>query len=513
MPASVAASQRSKNSYRAVANDSMIDEHLFGSLRKNGCKNSDTEILITGKDSVMVRTKIGYDSTKKAVDAAVISASELHSIKGTAENLSAAEAIERKKRNEASQQERMERSQQRRMKMQDMEEERKKRDLASEFDQEIETQKSSVLGKAQAMIDEDNDNVKEMNKMVLYSKVVTVRDAQLQEKRFIQSERAHEEKQLDQMMELERLKALKMYEERNQKRAVDQLRGAAIIVDQIKDRQVQRMQEEERRDQESKFILRQIEAIKDEEVEQQKQKVVASKKLMEEVAAVNATSMKIKDSKLISDKIEDQRVIQYQKDKDLRERKVEQEKQAEKAAKEAEVERLRGQQQKAADKKGEMDALRAKRANESAERAARDKEHLEKKRCEARNADMVEARNRQQQEKVRRLAEQAQFEREEFERIIEVQMQQEDIERRKTEEEKRVRLAHCEELKDQIMAREEKSLQERRNILEEGNGYRASMVEDHRKLEKIKEKKIKLLQKVGVPEKYWSELSRKKINL
>merc|ERR1712112_143539 len=170
---------------------------------------------------------------------------------------------------------------------------------------------------------------------------------------------------------------------------------------------------------------------------------------------------KIKDSKLISDKIEDQRVIQYQKDKDLRERKVEQEKQAEKAAKEAEDERLRGQQQK----------------------------------------------------KVRRLAEQAQFEREEFERIIEVQMQQEDIERRKTEEEKRVRLAHCEELKDQIMAREEKSLQERRNILEEGNGYRASMVEDHRKLEKIKEKKIKLLQKVGVPEKYWSELSRKKINL
>eukprot|EP00397_Hematodinium_sp_SG-2012_P033646 GEMP01035976.1.p1 GENE.GEMP01035976.1~~GEMP01035976.1.p1 ORF type:complete len:515 (+),score=164.72 GEMP01035976.1:290-1834(+) len=514
MPTSIAGSHRSsKNSYRAVADNAVIEEHLFGSLKKTSGKNSDIEIAIVGKDTVQVRKKFGCQSKRKEADAAVISASELHALQSQAQNLSKEESEEQQRRHAALQAERMEKSQARRAKMEDMEEERKKKTMASELDTEMEAQRSSVLEKAKAMLDEDNDDVKEMNKMVLYSKVVTVRDAQVQEKRYIQSERAFEEKQLDQMMELERLKALKMYEERNLKRADDQHRGAQIIIDQIKDRQVQRMQQEEHRDMERKFILQQISSIKDEEVEQQKQKVVASKKLMEEVEQANRTSMQIKDSKLIAERLEAQRVLKYQKNKELRARRAEEEKMAEKAKKEAEVDRMRGMQEKAADKAAEMDALRAKRANESAERAAREKEQHDKTRVEARNAELIQARKHQQQEKERRLAEQAKFERDEFERIIEVQMQQEDAERSRQVAEKRIRLAHCEELKDQIAAREEKALQDRRNALEQGNIVRAQLMVERRKLEKIKDKKISNLQKVGVPEKYWSELARKKISV
>ena len=36
---------------------------------------------------------------------------------------------------------------------------------------------------------------------------------------------------------------------------------------------------------------------------------------------------------------------------------------------------------------------------------------------------------------------------------------------------------------------------------------------ERKKLEKIKERKIAQLQKAGVPEKYWSELARKKISV
>merc|ERR1719230_2295602 len=170
------------------------------------------------------------------------------------------------------------------------------------------------------MMDEEMDDVKHMNQMMLYSKVVTIRDAQIQEKRMVQSEREEEDRQLDMMMEIERLKALKMYEEREKARLDDQRRGAQVIVEQIKDRQAPRMREEESRDQERAFILKQIEALKAEEVEQQKQKKMAAARLMNEVNAANTAAMKIKEEKMLGEKLEEQKIIDYQENKEARER-------------------------------------------------------------------------------------------------------------------------------------------------------------------------------------------------
>ena len=63
------------------------------------------------------------------------------------------------------------------------------------------------------------------------------------------------------------------------------------IIEQIKERQAQRLREEEQRDQERAFILKQIDAMRDEEVEQQKSKRVAAAKLMEEVAVATAIAV------------------------------------------------------------------------------------------------------------------------------------------------------------------------------------------------------------------------------
>merc|ERR1719284_1718556 len=150
---------------------------------------------------------------------------------------------------------------------------------------------------------------------------------------------------------------------------------------------------------------------------------------------------------------------------------------------------------------------------EAAERAARSKEEAERKRQEEIQNELDIARRRQQAEKERRLGEQAKFERDEFERIIEVQMQQEEAERQRQAEEKSMRIQHSQELRSQIAAREEKSYQERRDFLEEGNTVRATIGAERKKLEKIKTRKIDELKKCGVPEKYWAELARKKISI
>merc|ERR1719158_1036853 len=332
--------------------------------------------------------------------------SELNRLRDNATLLTKEQELEMQRRRDEAQAERLRKSRERKEKMMQMEEERKKNALLTGGDKENRAQTNSVLEKAKQMMDEEMDDVKHMNQMMLYSKVVTIRDAQIQEKRAVQGELEEEERQLDMMMEIERLKALKMYEEREKARLDDQRRGSQVIVEQIKDRQAQRMREEEARDQERAFILKQIEALKEEEVEQQKAKKMAAGRLMAEVNAANSAAMKIKEDKMLAEKLEDQKILDYERDRERRERELEEEKARVAAEKEQETARLRAQQEKAQDKAAEMDALRAKRAVEAAERVAREKEQQERARLEAINKELAIARQMQQAEKERRLAEQ-----------------------------------------------------------------------------------------------------------
>ena len=64
-----------------------------------------------------------------------------------------------------------------------------------------------------------------MNQMVLYSKVVTIRDKQLAENKRLESEWIEEQKKLDLMMEIERLKGLQAEEDREANRAAARLVG------------------------------------------------------------------------------------------------------------------------------------------------------------------------------------------------------------------------------------------------------------------------------------------------
>ena len=98
-----------------------------------------------------------------------------------------------------------------------------------------------------------------MNQMTLYAKVVTVRDKQLEENKVLESEWVREQKRLDLMMEIERLKSLKAEDEREQLRMEAQKRGAQVIIEQIKDREGIRMKEREQIERESAQMLRNIE--------------------------------------------------------------------------------------------------------------------------------------------------------------------------------------------------------------------------------------------------------------
>lgn len=122
----------------------------------------------------------------------------------------------------------------RKEKMLRMEEERKKRVPPSETEQLKNEADQGNLSRAQYMLEEELDDVKHMNQMMLYSKCVTIRDAQIEEKKHIMEEEDEEARKLDLMMEIERIKALEAYEERETRRGEDRLRGAAILKKQAR---------------------------------------------------------------------------------------------------------------------------------------------------------------------------------------------------------------------------------------------------------------------------------------
>jgi len=524
MPGSVAgvsvsgvsnASGRSGRSgvYRTINRTAQVDESLFGDANKTHLPAP------PGAASPEIAAKARKKgvppgaSPKGSEMAVVIGASELNRLRENARMLTKEEEIAERARQAEAYAERMQKSAARKEKIQRMEEERKKNVQPTEFEKAARQQKNTVLARAKELQTQDQDDVKHMNQMMLYSKIVTIRDAQIEEKRQIQQEKEDEEKQLDAMMEIDRLKALKTYEVREKERMEQQRNGAKVIIEQIKDRQAHRMREEDIRDQERGFVLKQIEALKVEEAEQARQKKIAGEKLLAEVHAVNSAAMKIKEDKMLAERLEEQKIIEYREAKELREREMEAEKLRVAAEKEAETARLRAMQEKAADKASEMDALRAKRATEAAERAARIRDKAQRDKQEAMNKELADARLLQQAEKERRLGEQAKFERDEFDRIINVQMEQEGAERQRQADERSKRVDHSQELRRQIVAREEKSYQERRDFLEEGNAVRATVATDRKQLESIKAQKIAQLKKEGVPEKYWAELAKKKISI
>ena len=361
------------------------------------------------------------------------------------------------------------------------------------------------------MMDENHDDVKHMNQMMLYSKVVTIRDRQLEESKRLEGEWVDEQKRLDLMMEIERLKSLKLQEEREVLRKQAQKKGSLVIIDQIKERELDRIKEQEMREREMQQMVRQAEQVKKDEL-----LIVAAKKdrairMMGEVEVANKRAIDVKDQRKKEEKDLEQQIVDYNRSKAQREEEKLADVKRVKEEKEREVARLRELQEKAADRQSEIDALRAKRAFEEGERVARERERKDLEHKHSVLRDMEEARQRQFLEREQRLSEQAKQERDEFLRIIHKQKEVEESERRIEEEKKDVLKKHSNQLRTQIHTNDEQGKQDRLDYLEEGRKIRQKIDDERVKIEAIKQKKLGELGALNIPEKYAAELAKKKI--
>lgn len=141
-------------------------------------------------------------------------------------------------------------------------------------------------------------------------------------------------------MEIDRIKALKAYEERERRRAEEQKKGASIIVEQIREREQERIREEERRDMERQQMMAELERLQGEvgahhrtvaglgrvamavsdgrvcrpisqEMRAREAGKAKARKLMEEVMVTNRQQLEMKKLSKQEELEEDMRIAEY----------------------------------------------------------------------------------------------------------------------------------------------------------------------------------------------------------
>lgn len=439
----------------------------------------------------------------------------MHELMGMQHNsviLTASEKAARKRAADKSKEMSIRKAKQRKDRMLSMEEDKKKRAPQLSQSEMMENENNNILlAHAKQAMDEELDDVKHMNQMMLYAKCVTIRDAQVKEKERRRGEEEEEHKRLDKAMEVERIRTLQMYQEREQLRCQEQRVGAQVIVQQISEREAERIRQQELREQEAQAMIQRIKELELREEEERQQKVVAGRKLLEQVMEANNAQARAKLRKKQQELEEDKKIAEYIKAKEGREASKEAEAERVKQEKEMEVARLRAQQEKAQDRQAQVDELRAKRYQEAKDRAWRKTQLAIAQKKESMKEEIAHARELQRREKAQRMTEQALQEREEYNRVLGWNRKQTAIDGEKSMAQRHHNLDHREDILHQIRVNEEEKSIARSKFLADGSTVAMQAEVDKRQLLKIKQQKLELLRQAGVPEKYRAELAKKKV--
>jgi len=381
----------------------------------------------------------------------------------------------------------------------------------SDIDLENIEKNKEIMQRAQEKIDLGNDLVKNMNKYVLYSKVAIIREKQLHQKKDIVDEGKKLVEKLDIISEIERLKDLQRNEEKEEWRHEQRIHGKMIIVDQMKEREMDRVRAKEKVKKEKVELLHNIHVLEEEDKRKAELKKIQDEVTMKEMIDANRRAIENKESKKREARELQEKIDQYRMVKALKEEEELSGKKKIQAEKEMETKKLRDKQEKTNDMNSEFDALRARRAYEENERISRQREITEYEVRKKKVDDLLEFNSRQKLDKELKLAEQAKLNQEEYNRIIEKQLKNLENDKKKEEDKKKTLLDHNQELRRQIKEREEVERLKRREILEDGRMLKQKLQGEKERVENMKEKKISEIKDMNVAEKYYVDLEKFKV--
>lgn len=363
-------------------------------------------------------------------------------------------------------------------------------------------QNNKIRERAHKIFEENLDEVKEMNKLVLYAKVANIRDKQIETQKKIKALEKKRNEKLNILSEIERLKDLRKREIEEEKRALKKKEGGEIIKEQIKYNEKKKELEKEmiKKEYEDNLLLqKRIEEENDIKIMKTKK---MGEKLIKDILEANKNFIENKKLKKLKEIEEDKKLLEYNKKKAQEEELKIIKLKNEQKKKELEMIKLRENQKKAIDYKNILDKLLLRRSYESSERAERKKEKENMLKKKKMWDDLIEQNKNLIKIKQLEKIENYEKEKKEFftitnrlERDIEIETIQKNKYKNKLSN-------HNFELLKLIKEKEEDKKLKRREILEEGRIIKQNNERYINRIEQIKRKKIKGLELLNVNPNY-----------
>ncbi|KAK5868373.1 hypothetical protein PBY51_009398 [Eleginops maclovinus] len=386
---------------------------------------------------------------------------------------------------------------------------RQENQALTELELEARNRAQHLVERANYLRMEQEDEIRQLNQLILGAQCQATRDAQMEEKKQIQTELTEEEQRLDAMMEVERRQALETVDKIDKLRKQQRIDGMLKISEQIQRQQEEKQLQEEAKELEKQQARDQQEKRNLEDLKALEKKREKQQHLQEEIMRINTETVKAKERRKEAETQADMRDMEYLKRKMERDAEREEQQRRLNKEKELEIARLRARQQKAKDYKAEQDALRARRNQEFLDRDWRRKQKVLAVKNALEAEKLMAARNEQVRCKEHFLSIEAGREKAEFERVLSAQQQA--IVKIKEEEERRRQRSnrHAEAIRNQVKEQELSAVAKRSETFKESDRLMEEARQRRLRLDEIKEKKLQELKATGLPDKYCSEVERK----
>ncbi|XP_032174632.1 cilia- and flagella-associated protein 45 isoform X5 [Mustela erminea] len=376
---------RNRTRYRTKAVSSEVDESLFGGVKPQA--QSDSPIVLL-RDKHAIRktlTALGLENKPETIqlitrdmvrelivpakdpsgESLIMSPEEFERIKSASHVLTREELEAREQAFKKEKEAIVDAVTKRKKIMKQKEMARRNSEKLSDLEEAAQERARSLLQRASALRMEQEEELKDMSKIILNAKCHAIRDAQILEKQLIQRELDAEERRLDQMMEVERQKSIQRQEELDRKRREERIRGRRHIVEQMEKNEEERSLLAEQREQEKEQMLGYMEQLQEEDLRDMERRHQEKLKMQAEIKRINDENQKQKAELLAQEKLADQMVMEFTKKKMAREAEFEAEQERIRREKEKEIARLRAMQEKAQDYQAEQGSERADREGEA----------------------------------------------------------------------------------------------------------------------------------------------------
>jgi hypothetical protein len=314
-------------------------------------------------------------------------------------------------------------------------------------------------------------------------------------------------------LERNRVEALQFYEERERSLREQRRAGRAVIATQIKERKINAIFEAERRDTKAKALAEQNAQIAEENrriFEDHRRRQHA---LLHDCLADEAARKERQKRERDHQKEEVRMVMEVSAQRALAEAALEQERAATRALKEREVNQIRKKQQRAMDGRAIRDEEMAVKVQREKDEIAWAKEQREREARWQLTRDCTSDRKMMIQAKKERLAREAEEEQEEVRKVFEANRIAREKARKQYETKVQIDSNYRAELGEaadrEWRARQPdlpKKAKERREIVDANDEYLA-------RVNRLRDEKLAILRKKGVPEKYLVDIKADRFEL